>query len=85
MFKRIIGLSIATLLVAVFFYASRYWGWQLWPREGLWGVEQLRPQGNVLQPALRGTDFAPYDLLLWAIGVFLILTWAQKIWNRFTG
>ena len=72
------------LLAAIFFYLSRFWFFSLWDRAGLFGIEDLRPQGGLLARWLRGTSFAPFELLIWAVGGFLILTWAQKLYDRLT-
>lgn len=80
--KRILWLCIITAVGIVMLYLSRFWIWSLWPRSGLFGVAELRPQGGLLATWLRGTDFAPFELLIWAVGVFLILTYLQKLYDR---
>jgi hypothetical protein len=64
--KRIFWITMATCVAAVLFYLSRFWTLSLWPRDGLFGIEALRPQGSLLGQWLRGTDFAPFELLIWA-------------------
>ena len=81
---RWVALILVTALSAVFFYLSRFWDFRLWSREGLFGLEELRPQGGLLGRWLRGTDLAPFELLIWAIGVFALLTFAQKLYDRLT-
>ncbi len=81
--KRVFWLIFVAVLAVVFFYISRFWYLRLWGRDGLFGQDALRPQGGLLGQWLRGTDFAPFELLIWAIGVFLILTFVQKIFDRF--
>ncbi len=80
--KRTIWLSIITFVGVILLYLSRFWFLSLWPRSGLFGVEELRPQGGLLATWLRGTDFAPFELLIWAVGVFLVLTMMQKLFDR---
>ncbi|WP_223423752.1 hypothetical protein [Tateyamaria pelophila] len=80
--KRIFWLGLVTGVGIVLLYLSRFWIWSVWPRSGLFGLEDLRPQGGLLATWLRGTDFAPFELLVWAIGVFLILTILQKLYDR---
>ena len=82
--RRWVTLILVTALSAVFFYLSRFWDFRLWSREGLFGLEELRPQGGLLGRWLRGTDLAPFELLIWAIGVFALLTFAQKLYDRLT-
>ena len=82
--KRVFWLLIAALATAVLYYVSRFWTHRLWPRDGLFGVEALRPQGGLVGRWLRGTDFAPFELLLWAVGAFLVLTILQKLYELTT-
>lgn len=79
--KRVFWLIIASSVAAVLYYISRFWTLSLWPRDGLWGVEALRPQGGLLAIWVRGTDLAPFELLIWAVGAFLVLTWIQKFYD----
>ena len=81
---RVIGLIVAVLLAVVFLYISRFWIFDLWGREGLFGVEYLRPGGDLLRRELRGTPLAPYDLLVWAGGGFFVLTMLEKLWVKLT-
>ena len=82
--RKVVFLALTAFLAAILFYMSRFWFLSLWPRSGLFGFEALRPQGGLLGRWLRGTDAAPFELILWAIGCFLILTWAQKLYDRLT-
>ena len=80
--KRVLWLCLIALLATVGFYLSRFWTLRLWGRDGLFGWDALRPQGSLLGRWLRGTDFAPFELLIWVLGVFLILTLVQKLFDR---
>ncbi|MEP2027674.1 MAG: hypothetical protein ABJI96_03080 [Paracoccaceae bacterium] len=82
--RRFISLLVVTLVGIVLFYISRFWTLSLWSRDGLFGLEQLRPQGGLLERWLRQTDLAPFELLIWAVAVFLILTYLQKLFDRFS-
>lgn len=84
MTRRVVTLFLVAFLALVFFYLSRFWFLSLWPRGGLFGLEALAPQGGLLGRWLRGTLAAPFELLIWAIGCFVILTWAQKLYDRLT-
>lgn len=79
--KRIVWLAVAAITALVLFYLSRFWTLSLWPRDGLWGLAALRPQGSLVSQWVRGTDLAPFELLIWAIGVFLVLTILQKVYD----
>ena len=82
--RRVVTLICMAVVTAILFYLSRFWFLSLWPRSGLFGIEELRPQGGLLGRWLRGTEAAPFELLIWAICCFIILTWAQKIYDRLT-
>ena len=82
---RVIGMALAVLLAACAWYASPWWPFRWWDREGLLGIQALRPQGDIAASLTRGTPLAPHELILWGIGVFLLLTAIQKVWTRFTG
>ncbi len=82
--RKLVFLTMAAAMAGVFFYLSRFWFLSLWPRTGLFGIEGLRPQGGLLARWLRGTDAAPFELLIWAVGCFLVLTWAQTAYDRLT-
>ena len=77
--KRVLLLLVALFIGIVLLYLSRFWFLDLWPRSGLFGWEALRPQGGLVGRWLRGTPFAPFELLIWVTGAFLILTFLQKI------
>lgn len=77
---RIFGLTFATVAFAGLFYVSRFWEFRLWGRGDLYG---LRPQGGYVGQWLRGTDFAPFELLIWGIGVFAVLSVVQMLSGLF--
>lgn len=79
--KRVIWLLVTGAIALVLFYVSRFWDLSLWPRSGLFGIEALRPQGGLVGQWLRGTGLAPFELLIWAIGAFLVLSGAQKLFD----
>ena len=80
--KRMIGIVVATIAGILLLYLSRFWVFSLWSRDGLLGIKELRPGGGLLARWLRGTDFAPLELIIWAILVFLALTYLQRIMDR---
>ena len=80
MIARIFWLVLMAALAAIAFYISRFWDFRLWGRDELFG---LRPQGGYVGQWLRGTDAAPFELLVWVIGGFAILTILQKIYDLF--
>lgn len=83
MIRRVLSLLIVIAVTAALFYASRFWPFRFWGREGLFGAEWLRPQGDKVDQWLRGTDFAPLELLIWAVGAFVVLTVLQKVFDLF--
>lgn len=82
MMQRVFTLIFVAILGVALLYVSRFWVFDLWPRSGLFGIAELRPQGGLLARWLRGTPFAPFELLIWACGVFVLFTWAQKLFDR---
>ena len=79
--KRIVWLTVAAVTAAILLYVSRFWDFRLWSRDGLFGVEALRPQGGQVGQWVRGTDLAPFELLIWAVGAFILLTVLQKLYD----
>ena len=82
MVMRIVGLFAALLLAAIIAYASRYWIFDLWGREGLLGLRWLPPQGALIRNWTGGTIWAAFDILLWGVGAFLLLSFVQSIRDR---
>lgn len=82
MTRRIALMAVTAVLGVVLLYLSRFWWLQLWPREGLLGIEALRPQGDLVARWTRGTPLAPFELILWVLGAFLALTWTQWLIDR---
>ncbi len=80
--RRVFGIVVAILLLVVIVYLSRYWTFRLWDREGLAGIQALRPQGSLPGQWLRGTPFSTFDIIAWAVGSFLLLSIIQAIWAR---
>lgn len=76
--KHVLFLALMAVAGLILLYLSRFWFFDLWPRAGLFGVEQLHPGGGLLGRWLRGTPLAPFELLIWAGGVFLGLTYLQR-------
>ncbi|NRB03733.1 MAG: hypothetical protein HRU30_10770 [Rhodobacteraceae bacterium] len=74
-------IAVAALAV-VLAYLGRFWIFDLWGRPGLFGLPALRPQGDLLAQWLRGTPLRPFDLLIWALGVFAVLSFVQAVVNR---
>ena len=81
MIGHVLKLVLVALIGAALIYVSRFWGFALWGLEGLFGIQELRPQGDLLARWLRGTDFRPFDLIIWVVAGFLILTWVQKLFD----
>jgi hypothetical protein len=77
--RRAVWLLVAAFLAAVMLYLSQFWFLSLWSGPGLFGLRALPPGGDLVARWLRGTQAGPYDLLVWAIGCFALLTLVQKI------
>lgn len=88
----LVGFLIVASITVLLLYLSEFWQFRLWGREGLFGLEWLRPQGNIvgreLGQLLRGSGFGALgnlDILLWVMGSFLALTWLDRLWKRVAG
>ena len=82
--KRLISLIIVAFTGFVLLYVSRFWAFNLWDRPGLFGWKELTPKGGLVARWVRGTELAPFELLIWALGAFLVLTILQKIFDTFS-
>ena len=82
MSRRIIWMIITIAVAFVLFYISRFWMFELWSRDGLFGIKAFRPQGGLLAQWLRGTPLAPFELVIWMCGAFLALTGVEKLYGR---
>lgn len=80
--KRFSGLSLAVVFALIALYLSRFWMFSLWGSEGLFGLKALSPAGGLLGRWLRGTDFLPFELLIWAVFLFLGLTYLQRGFDK---
>jgi hypothetical protein len=80
--KKIISLFIVAATGFVLLYISRFWLFDLWDRPGLFELKALPPQGGLLNIWLRGTGLGPFELMIWAIGGFLILTLLEKAFSQ---
>ncbi len=78
MTRRILGLALAAAAFAALFYVSRFWIFRLWPGDAV-----LSPQGGQVGRWLQGTGLAPFELLIWAVGAFALLTILQRLYERF--
>jgi len=79
---RAIYLIVVTCVTFILLYISRFWIFSWWDRPGLFELKALPPQGGLLQRWLRGTDLAPFELLIWVIAGFLFLTLLQKLFDK---
>ena len=77
--RRLLVILIVLAVAAVLLYLSRFWPFELWGRRSPLGELGLRPGGNMVQIWLRGTPFAQFDLIIWAVASFLVLSWTEKL------
>ena len=82
MITRIVWMALTIIVAIVLLYLSRFWVFDLWGREGLFGVKELRPQGGLLSGWLRPIGLAPFELIIWVVGVFLVLTGLENLYGR---
>ncbi len=84
MTRRVIWMALTIIAAVIMLYLSRFWTFDFWGREGLFEIKELRSKGGLLAQWLRGTQFAPFELLIWLGGVFFILTWLEKAYGFVT-
>ena len=83
MLTRLSGLAAAALAGFALLYISRFWIFDLWSADGLFGISYLRPQGKLWLSWLWGTPLTPFDMLIWSVVVFLLLTAAENLRKYF--
>ena len=80
------NLAIRILLVLVtatiLLYLSRFWPFELWARNSVLEQWGLRRGGGLLRFWLRGTPFATLELVIWASGSFLVLSFVESLCQR---
>jgi len=81
--KKTVSIIIVAAAGFVLLYISRFWIFELWDRPGLFDLKELPPQGGLFARWIRGTNFAPFELILWTIGGFLALTGLEKLFSIF--
>ena len=84
MIRRLFWMTVAIFTGAGLFFISRFWDFRLWDRDSLLAQSGLTPQGGQLARWLRGSDLAPFELMIWAVVVFVVLTLIQKLFDRFS-
>lgn len=80
--RRGFGLFFALILIALLAYLSRFWVFGWWGRDGLLGVEALRPGGDLWRGWMGDLGLGAFDIVLWAAAAFAVLTLAEKLWSR---
>ena len=80
--RRALSILIVLCVAIVLLYLSRFWPIELWGRRSPLGELGLRPGGGMVQVWLRGTPFAQFDLIIWAVGSFMVLSWTEKLVQR---
>lgn len=80
--RRGLGLLFATAILAALAYVSRFWVFSWWGREGLFGVERLSSGGDLWRSWMADAGLGPYDVMLWAVACFVLLSAAQRLWSR---
>lgn len=80
--RRAAGLLLALILLAALAYVSRFWVFAWWGRDGLFGIGALRAGGDLWRGWMNSLGLGPYDLVLWGVVGFGLLTLIQNIWDR---
>ena len=76
-----IGALLFLLLALALAYVSRFWPFRLWGPGPLLGV--LPPGGDLWSSWMRMLGLGAYDLILWGVFAFMLLTGAERLWSRF--
>lgn len=86
------GLALTALFAGALLYASRFWAWRFWEKDGLFGLEYLRRDGDQLRGHLRDVskglgvgEVNAFDILAWGLLIFLALSLLQWLWNFIAG
>ena len=53
------------------------------PKRTVWHPHIAPLRWDFLGRWLRGTPLAPIELMIWACGAFVILTWLERLFARF--
>lgn len=83
--RRLLALLLVICVAAGLLYVSRFWPFELWSRQSWLGQAGWRPQGGMLMQWLRGTQFAQFELLIWVVGSFIVLSVSEKVAQRVRG
>ena len=59
--RRAAGLCLALILAVALAYVSRFWVVELWGREGLFGVGEVRAGGDLWRGWMRGIGLGAFD------------------------
>ncbi len=75
-------LFIVVFAAAILLYLSRFWPFEWWDRKHALAELGLRPGGNLLRFWLRGTPFASFDVLIWILISFPVLSVVEKFCQK---
>lgn len=78
--RRIFGPLLFLFLTLALAYISRFWPFRLWGPEPLFGV--LPPGGDLWRSWMRMVGIGAYDLILWGLFAFALLTGVERLWTR---
>lgn len=81
--RLILQILIVLIAATVLLYISRFWPFEWWERKSFLAESGLRPDGNMLRIWLRGTPVASFDLVIWILICFPVLSVVEKICQLF--
>ena len=79
--RGLLGAFLFLILAIALAYISRFWPLRLWGPEPLLGA--LPPGGDLWRSWMRMIGLGAYDLILWGVFAFALLTGAERLWSRF--
>ena len=82
MMRLILQLLVVVLASTVLLYISRFWPFEWWGRKHALAELGLRPDGNLLRFWLRGTPLASFDVVIWILISFPVLSFAEKVCQK---
>lgn len=72
--RKILSICVTVVAGLALLYLSRFWPFELWPRNGVLAGLGFRPGGDLVRFWVRGTQLAQFDFLIWGIVGFITLS-----------
>lgn len=83
--RRLVSALLVVCVATGLLYVSRFWPYPLWTGQSWLGQAGWPPRGGLLMQWLRGTQFVQFELLIWVLGSFFVLSLTEKLAHRIRG